>query len=264
MNPATLSGKCDSNVVLPGTLGPDRVKLFMSMKKGVLDGCMPSGACTPEIPVSVDAFLQLLTLFANSSKNYEGMRVYFGCYLNPQGPPPSPPGQEGQLCLLFVPTIGKTASKSTDDTGSYYVLYDGMFTPVPAFAVYALQARYSSYIVPVLEAFGKNLYSEFRETHSLWYSMDSIKGTSDDIGLIEFIKCHQNDQNPIVKMNIQLSCFLHSEDQSRWPYFQSTVIFDLIQRDDPKVLIQFGSADLSHSEFYSADTGVPCPPFGSC
>lgn len=211
----------------------------------------------------------MLNQFAAPASGYNGMRVYFGCYPNPQGPAPAPSGQAGQLCLLFVPTTPDGSATGQDDTNNTYHLYDTTLTKLDNSTACAWKARYHSYIIPVLEGFGQKLRSGYNETRSLWYPMSSISGGSGDIGLIALIDCGLVYQdNPVIGMNVQLGCFAMYEDITKWPYYQLTVIFDFQQQNDSAgMTLSFGSIEsikLAHDGAFPADTGLPCPPFGNC
>jgi hypothetical protein len=243
----------------------------MKKKKAVLDKCAPSQNQSPTIPISLAVFVRLLKKLA-SKPEYNGIRVYFACY--PDRPVKGglvPPKQGGQLTLLFVPTRPVAGwVTGVDDPDQYYYLYEDQLHHLPTPGTVDIDkdhvtswiSHYRNDRVNALQADGGN---GFTETCSLWYSMVSIKGGPGENGLIKFIACMKAYKpNPVIGLSVQLAAFTH-DDPPKFPFYQLSLIFDLVQEHDTKGsnLLAFGSGSLPLRD-NPADTGIPCPPATNC
>jgi hypothetical protein len=253
--------------ILPAALAQGRLSLFCnSNKKTVLDGCMPSGKAITSIPLCVNKFLHLLTYFSAIPGMYNGVRVHFGCYPNPQGPAPAPQGQDGQIALLFVPTTGpgNDPANSQDDNTKLYYFYDTTLMLLDAATVKAWKFNYKNLVAKTLTADGINVADKgFYETCSLWYEMDSIISRPGATGLIELIQDGLSyTANPIIGLNAQLCCFIKDELSTKFPFYQLTLTFNFPQLHDAAGFA-VGSV-ISLTNLIPTDTGIPCPPAGNC
>jgi hypothetical protein len=272
-----LPNQCMSSCIIDDTLASSREGLFTKYKQPLLSPLVPSKSEDAGIPIDLNKFLNLLIQFRDSPKAYSGMRIYFATCLDQAGSVSVPAGREGHMTLIIVPTLPLQGKIARDDASSYYHLYDQL-APLPApLPVPSDSDPVSKWIGHfcddrrnVLQNDGTSKTPGFRETCSLWYPMSTIAGTSagpgsGDIGMINAIQCGMNyEDNPIISLSAQYACFCQNEvDMHIFPYYQMTVIFDLHQKNDPiKGKVGFGSIGLLG--LAPADTGVPCPPAGSC
>ena len=259
--------------------------------------------------MSLDLFLALLTSFAGSYKKYNGVRVYFACYPDDPKAPGVPQGQEGRLTTLFVPTLPVAGIASgADDPGHFYHLYKDQLTQLPArrpgehpddlvtsWINHYLRNRRPQLIADGIQKTNK----DFKETCSLWYSMQTIAGGPGEMGLINYIRCMQAyEPNPLVGLTTEFACFLpKGKDDPSFPYeYQLTHIFMLWQQHGgdgsgggsgggksagsgggqsaPATLAASAAAVAPEAPAEPTapvdpiatpfDTGLPCPPEANC
>jgi len=244
-----------------------------------LKTCIPGGEVNTTFPISLKAFVHLLTKFTEHRKKYNGVRVYFICYPNQKTGEqvhhnPTPDDCKGQLGLLFVPTEPASGPTGKDDPEQYYHLYKDkiMHLPAPKSVpkdedyVTIWKEHYKESIVPTLRKDGQTCVGpKYDETISLWYSMNSIAGGGGDSGLLAYIKCGECfEPNPIIGLSVEFACFADKSDLTVFPYYQLSLIFDLQQKLDKKGPgLAFGSNALPLRDG-PADTGIPCPPESNC
>jgi hypothetical protein len=263
-----------------------RIALFINSKKKILDDALYPQTENSFLVYSFDVFIRMLELFAYRRDMYNGIRVYFASYLSVDGDPGCdyiPAGQEGKLTLIFVPTKqgkdpdGSPNIENIDDIDNCYTICNNVLfrlsnpTNVPSRAdtasnwIRSFQSKIAN-----LEKDGKTYTgsTSFRETRSLWYSMQSIAGNNaDDAGLISYARCMSqtpdDPTNPVDGVIAKFASFLAS-DGKPYPYYQMTLIFDLHQKNDPPMTgISFSSLPFG-IKGVDTDTGLPCPPDDGC
>ncbi len=220
--------------VLPGTTGPDRVNAFLTSKKKLVLDTAAGGSASTSIPLSLDKFVYLLGSFDPAV--YNGVRVYFVCYPDsPVANSPAPPNQQGQLGLLFVPTLAvPELATGVDDPTRFYHFYNDDLVPMdapgsvptaPLDYVTTWIGHYRKDRINLLEQDGKGTNPDFRETNSLWYSMLSIAGGPKETGLLKFIACGRAyTPNPIIGLSAEFSAFLPT-DGSKFPNYQLSTLY---------------------------------------
>ena len=291
--PATLPNCGNTGAVLPGSLGPERVRYFttdtykFSLLNQVTFNAVGNFA-ESVYQLNLTKFLELLDKF--NPTVYNGIRAYFACYPdepNAEERPYVPAGMEGQLTLLFVPTFDdpNAIQSGKDDDHQFWHLGSGSIgklTPLPRPGTVSQQedivtrwiSHYQQNRMYHLEQDGKTATGsqDFRETRSHWYSMKTIAGDgAKDKGLLFYINCaRQPGDNPVIELYIQWAAFLATEQApDKYPKYQLSIIFYLRQQKDPPPNkhnmfpvvnpIVFGSLISA-----SADTGLPCPPLNYC
>jgi hypothetical protein len=266
-----------SSCILNDTIAGDRKTLFANYK---LEDCrLPNGDDEDkDYPIDVNKFLALLILFRDSPKGYSGMRVYFATCPDQQEEG-VPDGRAGHMTLIVAATLETSIGPTKyefDDPGSYYHLYDQCL-PLDPYMAAAWIRHFESDRRPDLIDKGRDYTgnNNFVETTSLWYPMSTIKGAVDssgdgDIGMIAALNCGLGKtptpvDNPIVGMSAGYACFLQREQYpTKYPYYQLTVNFILHQKNDGDPFHPLALGSTSVLGLSDADTGLPCPPAGSC
>ena len=264
-----------TGVVLDPGLSNQRRDDFLNFKLKAFKDCTGAHKCHDGIPVDLDSFLAMLQEFAikdNPKKyHYNAMRVYFGAYPRTGSGGHVPSGKNGFPTLLFVPTTGDDYQNPTDGTDDvskfYYIDENGVCRPDTDHNAHIWIGNFQRDYPPILRADGNAHLptTNFNDTLALLYAMGSIGGIiGGDPGLIDLILCGRLDpDNPIIDLEIKFACFIKGEPNSRFDYpYQTTLIFGLIQADDSE-LYTFGSGNYV-TGLVDADTGIPCPPNGSC
>jgi len=244
----------------------------------------------PLYELNLAAFIELMNIFKDGG--YNGFRVYFACY--PDEPTAAerslvPPGLEGQLALIFVPTRQHDGyNAGIDDPNKFFVLGAGASDvhphPLPApgsvppaddivinWISHYRNNRMDAFEVEGGEHTGNTNY---KETRSHWYDMKTIAGNPaiGDKGLLAYIECTKTPPatNPIIELYIQFAAFVGT-DGPKCPAHRLTLIFFLRRKNDPKptkdLFLPIAGAVVLGSKTLldeSADTGVPCPPATYC
>jgi hypothetical protein len=262
-----------------------RIALFLNKKKKILDDALYPQTDNAFVVYSFEVFIRMMEIFAFRRDIYNGVRVYPGSYLTVAGDPGSdyiPAGQEGKLTLIFVPTKpgkdqdGSPNGLNVDDADNVYTICGNMLVHLPNPANVPPRASTASNWIrnfqnklPNLEKDGSTFTgnTSFKETRSLWYSMNSIAGNNmDDPGLISYARCMNqtpdDPTNPVDGVIAKFACFLPN-DGKQYPYYQLTLIFDLHQKQDQQMAGSFGSLPFG-IKGVDTDTGLPCPPDDGC
>lgn len=269
--------------IVPSNRSGERIKLFSTTKKKVLDDCNYPQTENAVISYPFEIFIRMLEIFAYRRDIYSGLRVYLASYLNVPGDPGSshiPANHEGKLTLIFVPTRSPDGIHHKDDLSNMYTICDNRLVQLPDPSTVPARAdtasnwirNFQQNRVSSLEADGKKVTGNntYLETRSLWYSMDSIAGDGHlEVGLIAFARCmNQAQVNPVDGIVVRFACFVPGDNAGqtgKYPYYQLTLIFDLHQQNDPpETGISFGSGQSTLPSGVPTDTGLPCPPDVGC
>jgi hypothetical protein len=258
----------------------------MQIKKKILDDCNYPQTENAFITYPFEVFIRMLEMFAYRRDIYSGVRAYLASYICTPGDPCNghvPSGAEGKLTLVFVPTTSPDGHYHKDDTSNCYTICDGRLIRLPDPKMVPSKAdtasnwirNYQQNRIPQLEADGRRVANNtnYQETRSLWYSMDSIAGDGhEEVGLTSYARCMSitpdDPNNPVDGVILRFSCFVMDDDinsSGKYPYYRLTVIFDLHQKNDPpETGISFGSGQSTLSTTVPTDTGLPCPPDVGC
>jgi hypothetical protein len=243
------------------------------------------------------AFLELLEYLTDSSKHYNGVRVYFGADTI----------KTNKLLLVFVPTKETDFGDITinmDDINSCYTIVDKsakhLLVKDARRIISTFQNHHLNYFtnngltgqngkIPVID--------HFEEATSIWYDISIFKGginpNTNTIGMKKRLQCLIN-QDSVDRVVINLAAFDHTPTSPYTPpldyFYHLMLIFGFYKDDTVKsfypgnnpIIIAFGGylknleklgirkVNFSEDQFKVVanflnnfgytDTGVPCPP----
>ena len=285
---------CKSSCEVDPKNAQDRIDIFTNLKKKVLDPFAPDKNENDHIPVSLTQFLALLTRFADPTRKYTGMRMYFASYQKDGAPAGIPDTQDGKLILIFVPTMPGYDIGGYDDLSECWVIYDTNLIHLPtriqggnpaSDLAYRWIRNYRDNRRRVANGLNDNGIAvtgnnNFVDTNCLWYQMPVIAGGlvggRVDCGMIQYIKDRMavGVPNPIDGMQISFGAYTGADSiDGQPPYYQLTALFRLHQATS-KTFLSLGSVSggdkegIRHHKHHlfdtDADTGLPCPPADPC
>jgi hypothetical protein len=271
-----------SSTRITDDLTKDRVAQFMLKKTKILDPIVNGGENTT-LAYPFEVFIPMLEMFAASTQNYSGLRIYFASYVT--GDADTPGGQEEKLTLLYVPTKKKAVNANliihVDDLSSIFTIINGQLKHLADPSTVSRDkdqasrwvSNFQKNRIPKLEPDGANHIHDtgYRESRSLWYGMGALNGDSTigEPGIIRYARCMNKTPdepgNPVDGIVVRFAAFTDDEFFDEiYPPYQLTVIFVLHQKNDPpEVGITLGSGT-DHLTAIPTDTGLPCPPDNGC
>jgi hypothetical protein len=243
------------------------------------------------------AFLELLEYLTDSSKHYNGVRIYFAADTI----------KTDELVLVFVPTRETDIGDITinrDDTSSCYTIVNKnakhLLVRDARKFINTFQTNHLSYFTNdgLLGNSGQRPpITKFQEATSIWYDISIFKGginlNTNTIGMKKLLQCLIN-QGSVDSVVMNLATFDHSPASPYNPpldfFYHLMLIFGFYKDDTVKALypgnnpiiiafesylnelekLNINKASFSKdqkeivkyflSNFGYTDTGVPCPP----
>ncbi len=242
------------------------------------------------------AFLELLEYLTDSSKHYNGVRVYFG----------ADSVNNNKLLLVFVPTKETDIGDITinmDDISSCYTIVDKSAKHLLVRDARKIISTFQNKHLNYFTANGQNSQfrirdsiPNFQEATNIWYDISIFKGginpNTNTIGMKKSLQCLIN-KDSVDKVVINLAAFAHTPKSLYSPidfYYHLMLIFSFYKDDAVKASYlgnnpvlaaiesyfkdqkksdigkakfskdQWGAIEHFLSNFGYTDTGVPCPP----
>lgn len=252
------------------------------------------------ISYSVDQFINLLTEVVETNDNgeyiYTGIRVYFACYMHSTSGNNSYENSEndrvripvnsagkpiiGHLALIFVPTI-QYGNIDTQDSDKYYVFTTDGKTHQKLdkdFTIWINEYGKPGGIYEKLSQDKVNLPNG--ETRSLWYCIDSLQKTYDDLvtnyssgqtdAITAFFAAYPTASVPpktypfffsrtkvlYKDVSSQLTIIFGTGPVPWQSRFKKNSLFRRLLRIAKTRLVRYDNTDY--------DTGAPCPPADGC
>jgi hypothetical protein len=226
--------------------------------------------CGSSVRYSIAGMEELLGRIVNKVNGYDGVRAYFVEYPlsgdAKSGADYVPDNEYGKFAVIYVPTqrIGEVHK---DDTSNIMVVSRNSVTTIPRkYASTWVSKAQGDYLAAFEKDGRRHVGDKFNETHSLWYSMDAIRGHLLGNGLYDIVHCRNCCQkNKYV--DVWFAAFL---DKEEYPY-QLSLIFKL-GNEDNNISMFIGDISRTHlnsltksqknflTESGGSDTGIPCPP----
>ena len=227
--------------------------------------------------------LAMLKLMSDKKPGYDGFRAYFAvfpCEPKPNTPDDSgyryvPHGREGKLTLIYVPTT-KNGMWHFDDTTHCIIIVGKTIVNIRSgIASFWIHKADDQVLHHMEKWYRKYVDTDFRETHSLWYSDFFVRPNEIHNGLIDILECRIHCKS-VKTVQAEFAGFLTKNKKHR--NHQLSLVFQLskvgmtndisLQWDDRSGWAKYEFAHELRAYFLSgsggSDTGNPCPPPYPC
>ncbi len=275
--------------IIEPSLAGQRIDYYTTRKRAVMENIIGK----PEIEhirYEVPVFLQLLNFLTAGPRKYSGLRVYFAAHrssVTDSGSQYIPAGCEGNLTLIYVPTIAVTKGELVihgDDLDNCFIMTGSELVRLANAGkggsdkdTASNWIRHYQERLPKMSQDGAKVSKNagFSDTRSLWYRMgifvDAGPGRP---GLISYIQELLKDPvNPLTAVVAKFGCYTPTDfsDGNLPLNYQLTLLFELHRQNSPvphswvlgtkrRRVVHTDSATGRGEMDPESDTGFPCPP----